>query len=55
MEDSNVYEALIEGYQGRLSELNASLDRCWDLLQQLQALGRLAVDLPPQVILDPEP
>jgi hypothetical protein len=55
MEDGHLYEALIEGYQGRLSELNASLDRCWDLLQQLQALGRLAVDLPPQVIIDPEP
>jgi Protein of unknown function (DUF2630) len=53
VEDGDLYEALIESYRGHLSELNASLDRCWDLLRQLRALDRLAHDLPPQVVSDP--
>jgi hypothetical protein len=53
IEDGHLYEALIESYRAHLSELNASLDRCWGLLRQLQALDRLALDLPPQVVSDP--
>jgi len=55
MDEHDLYETLVECYRGHLSELSASLDRCWDLMQELQVLGRLTVDLSPQLVSEPEP